>query len=401
MNYGFHPMYVPAAVAVSHTYSLMSKKALKVSPGVLKPGNHLTPSSSTKRAPACCMSAPCVQYCEALRDPWSATSPWVPQFPSLPSACRTISGRGTASTGVNGFGILALRPQQTLFRDQNCVLYSTAANTLTGASLFMIGTGVTVSTPNSESVSTDFSGANPLGGRARLVACGIRLQYTGTVLNEGGTVSIGFMPTDGSVYNDSDVTLDSFANANFVALTRMREGVYSATWSPTDMDDFDYDTYDDLRANYSLAAVFQAPSTTACSFRYEFIAHWEVYISANLSVGLPSINATAERNATRVRPIDPMGAEQVLAAKQLERYSAAPSPTIPAPSQFATAMAEIQAAATQMVDYGRAGVAYATELGQFGGAAVRGVRQVVNLAGALGAGLHPRGRHQRLMIEEL
>ena len=128
---------------------------------------------------------PCtLRYMNALLDPWTSITqdemPCVPDMYAMPSFKFCSRIRGTCFIGTQGFGYVALSPfnannDNTSLAVTTAAFAGTACSPITDAGLSSL---VDAQIP--------WLGANsPL---VRLVACGIRVKYSGTELNRGGII---------------------------------------------------------------------------------------------------------------------------------------------------------------------------------------------------------------------
>lgn len=122
-----------------------------------------------------------LHFAQSLLNPFETPPVCAPWFPALTSGKYKAFFRGQLATGTQGFGFISCLPGAA--SDQTNTWYSDSA--YTGTSITNFGTGVNTGSPNSPFLSADISSQ---GVEVRFVSCGIRVRYTGTELNKGGTI---------------------------------------------------------------------------------------------------------------------------------------------------------------------------------------------------------------------
>jgi len=137
---------------------------------------------SLSRAP---VVKPCtLTYLNALLDPWGSLvqdeMPCIPDIYDMPSLKIAARQRGTMTVGTNGLGYVAISPFH-MVADAGFLAYTTSA--FTGTAMTPVSdTNVTFVADN----QVPWLYANTPS--VRLVACGLRVRYTGTELNRGGII---------------------------------------------------------------------------------------------------------------------------------------------------------------------------------------------------------------------
>jgi hypothetical protein len=186
--------------------------------------------------------SPCtVNYAKALADPWN---PQTTQDVCLPDTNAVSSfkfhtrSRGTMTVNSSGFGYVAVSP------------VALANSALQSVSFSNLGTGASVSTvpvTTNTAWNTSINSNSPFGNTntsllplMRPVVVGVRIRYSGTELNRGG--SIAFYKSK-SLNNSESASGQSFATillANTCNVASVDRKWHGVTWTP----------YDDMDANY-------------------------------------------------------------------------------------------------------------------------------------------------------
>jgi len=127
----------------------------------------------------------CAQdYARCLVNPFTGPLACIPAFPIVMTRKCRVWSKGTFSTGSNAEGWIVCDPQLGAANDLTCVMGTTPANA--GTTVNIVVSPATASFgSNSDYVSGQF-GINDI--QFKVVACGLRIRYTGTNLNMGGTI---------------------------------------------------------------------------------------------------------------------------------------------------------------------------------------------------------------------
>jgi len=145
----------------------------------------------------------------AIANPWSplAKGACLPASPARPTYKVTAFQRGIAYVGTNGYGYVAIQP--TIVNDKP-FSYSTTSTytgstsddfTPYGATAGTLKTGISSNTMSNIPYATSavWNNTHPDSStqyvEGRIVAVGLSLQYTGTTLNESGTLTCFSHPT--------------------------------------------------------------------------------------------------------------------------------------------------------------------------------------------------------------
>jgi len=122
-----------------------------------------------------------LEYAASLADPFDLSlAPCIPSSPSIPSSKRCCWAKGTGVIGTSGVGWIYGIP--VVANDSNFLYVSDVGST---GSSFSTVDGTSIMN-NSQLTGLDIAGDTD-GARIRIVSFGIRIRYTGTQLNMGGT----------------------------------------------------------------------------------------------------------------------------------------------------------------------------------------------------------------------
>lgn len=120
-------------------------------------------------------------YLKAICDPFDTRllmeSPCIPDLLDQPSFRFYTLQRGTYSIGTAGVGYIQVSPFPAYSNDSNIVF---SGSLFTGTVTAVSGVGVTFAQ------NTQFPWANTARRDVRTVACGLRVRYLGTALNQSG-----------------------------------------------------------------------------------------------------------------------------------------------------------------------------------------------------------------------
>jgi hypothetical protein len=164
----------------------------------------------------------------------------VPMFPTLPSQKVRSFVNVSAAIGTQGVGYLAVTP--TLCNDTDNYVFTTAAYTGdgeldTGSGQIGVTSGSMVNAPYSDAQIA--VGAPTLQGR--LVSCGVKVSYTGTQLNMGGTYYAYTEPVQGALAsNGGTLTYVDLATRKGCIIRPITRGSIGLAELPVDEDQLSY-----------------------------------------------------------------------------------------------------------------------------------------------------------------
>lgn len=217
--------------------------------------------------------SPCVSnYLTVLADPFrntaSACVPVAPFFPSQREVCW-LKGIFFTPLATSTFGFVSLCPPVFMQGD----LYGlnrTSAGFLGSVVTAYGAVGVQRYQSDSQWTSGEF-GANT--SQARIVACGLRIRYTGTELNRGGRICGVVSPTHGDLTGMDIATAQAYKDVHTSAVDR---NWHTIRYTPMRSSETDFTTPSTTIAPY-MAFMVDAPTAgTSLPFEYEAFLHYEV-----------------------------------------------------------------------------------------------------------------------------
>lgn len=229
----------------------------------------------------------CAQrYAMALSNPFAGIQePCVPDNNVTASYKISCRGVGTFTCGTNNVGFVAFAPKRfgNNFPASNSpVWYS--LSTFAGSTITLTS-GATVGEANMARFPYNTSDIGDGNGQiqARLVGAGLRIFYSGTELNRGGTIYAIRNPYNNTVHGIDGGEAASFSNTKIIPVDRRK---HTICWKPTSADDFAYSndphnvaqnsvTYHG-NANGPACMAFLVNSTPGNTFTYEIVSHYEL-----------------------------------------------------------------------------------------------------------------------------
>lgn len=252
-----------------------------------RPANGQRPTGShiVRISPSAC------QWARALADPVSVDHVDIPSAPALRNRKIKTFVKGTFSTGTAAVGWIVADPFYAAVSDAACVYYTQA--TFAGTTIAYGSGGVAGTTfgqSNAPFTTAQIGAASDLG-RYRVAAAGLRISYTGTALNKGGT-AVGFSnPRHMTNVGSSYANLITERTAIQIPIDASTSGKwFNLPYKFVDSDDVDYlTTFPTLTpvasvntdTSFHMAIMIQAPSTTPISFNFEFYVHHN-YVGRNV-----------------------------------------------------------------------------------------------------------------------
>ena len=171
----------------SHSRTTANKEAGKRSSDAMRKAARLPQRTRlpapTKRAG---LSVPATQYAQSLANPFTGPLASVPDFPSVPSRRLRVYSRGFFSTGTANVGYVCAAPPMASRADVDSVWYSSSSYAGTSFEVNTATPGVLSGRTNSDYNNAEFGPGTLL--RGRIVSSGLRIRYSATNLNRGGTV---------------------------------------------------------------------------------------------------------------------------------------------------------------------------------------------------------------------
>ena len=240
--------------------------------------------------------SPCVKaYSMALLDPFGSRSrnlesPCIPDDKDVPSYKFSVLSRGSLTLGTAGFGFILAAPMSN-GNDAEYLATTVAAyagNTVTGT----VGTAGVLNP-----TYTNFpwaQGSVPV----RLVANGLRIRYTGTELNRGGSVVVASAATWTDNFQGNTFSqIANRSNATMYPVNRQWiQGSYRAVMADLantntgNTGEYVTTNYDLTAANTNGKLVMAITGEAGNTFEYEWVAYYEAIPYQNFS--LPMVTAS-------------------------------------------------------------------------------------------------------------
>lgn len=236
------------------------------------------------------MAEPSVQhYARVYSDPFCNLSARMPVWPIARTQLYRTKVLAKGVLNSNGYGYVLGTTINGITSDLACLACSTgptAPDTINSG-----GPGVTQFTSDSPYQSVTFRNLDQPNGwnTARVVSAGIRVRYTGTVLNMSGNTYacendprdlalVGFLPTQ---ITQRAYKEESFANTRWHCVTRMVNDVLDKEFqflSNANSDNWAYETVEDgqLTLDDFWNLGIYITGVAGASFECEFVGHYEV-----------------------------------------------------------------------------------------------------------------------------
>jgi len=232
-------------------------------------------SALARRAPASPERQCALHYAETILNPFDTPAgACVPVTPCLDSAKRKIFARGIGQVQSNGFG--GIIANTSMVNDSTPVVFTNGTSTVGNSFSTITPTGATSVNSNSELSEAEFAAAQVQG---RVVACGIRIRYTGKQVDMNGTVY--------AMEEPSHLTTGKDTPADLLALDRVKPKNFNrqwvvASWQPVLPSETAYSTNYAASAQpivpYPLIILIQCQNMTAgetLPFEWEWYLHYE------------------------------------------------------------------------------------------------------------------------------
>jgi hypothetical protein len=196
-------------------------KSKKGGNGKQKKNNSNKPKSKKQKIVTKIIVSDCVKdYLEALTNPWSGVLACVPSevINSNLIVCNYVRGSFQCGPSV---GFICIDPTHMCFNDVPCVISSKSS--YAGTAMALNDTAnINLDLSNAPYLETDI-GQSGNNLSYRIVACGLRVRYTGTELDRGGTIHALVDPTHDPMLNRTI--------ANFGAEKQTRRLPVNRSWS--------------------------------------------------------------------------------------------------------------------------------------------------------------------------
>lgn len=234
---------------------------------------------------------PCVvNYAKALTNPWDMFSipsdVCIPDDNDVPSFKFRVRKTGTFTTGTN-LGFVVATPLGFANGDLFSIMTSTAAYV---PSLIPNSTGATPTNCVSETSNSLFQGgSNGLGmPRIRCVCFGVRVRYTGTELNRGGSI-IPFRSRLIAGSSGAGLSFSQLAGANQASVQPVKRRWTGTVYTPVAASErvyFNIDNGWDLNNSSAVRSVLVAitpPGGSPSSYEYDIVGYYEAIANTSPS----------------------------------------------------------------------------------------------------------------------
>jgi hypothetical protein len=191
----------------------------------------------------------------------------MPIYPVLPTAKRKYWIKGNMSTGTGGWGYVFGRP--VVASDVTCAFFT--GPTFSGTSLETSGTGVYSGYVNTGATSATMDGSTYT---FRVVSFGIRVRYTGTELERGGTIYLLEHPNHGAL---TTLTAEDMLKYEYCDRAPVDREWHSVIYQPRLPNDYTFSTneYGGTSAPF-MAIMIAGASTNPINFDYEVVVNVEI-----------------------------------------------------------------------------------------------------------------------------
>lgn len=213
------------------------------------------------------MPATTHEYLQSLCDPVGKRNVGLPSSDNstYTSLKQHVFGKGTLAVGTAGFGFISLSPGSAVGNGV-CGTYSDA--TFAGTSISAVGAGSIGLTSNSMFAPADF-GPDPLA-QFRVVSALLRVRYSGTELNRGGTVYQLQQPRHQPMTGETAASVAAYQQAAKYAVSREWSNVVYCPLNTSWTASTTAGTYTN---NFMSILMESAPGNT---FDYEFFVNFEI-----------------------------------------------------------------------------------------------------------------------------
>lgn len=237
-----------------------------------------------------------------LCDPTEFMEAGVPDGSPLSSLKQHCFSKGTFETGSQNVGFVAVQPWLGSVTG-SCGTYSLngyPGNTITSTT----AAGQVASLGTNSMFATGDIGPSPLA-QYRLISACLRVRYTGTELNKGGTIHALQHPEHESIDGITIPGIDLYRQAGRFQVSREWTTV---NYIPTNSGTVYYETFAGVPANMFMGIMVESPQNN--TFDYEFYGNYE-YAGRNMRGQTPpNLDPIAYSTAREVLGQRPWGTFQ-------------------------------------------------------------------------------------------
>jgi len=247
--------------------------------------------------------SPCsVNYAKVLADPWMVNGPsdiCLPDTNSVSSFKFQTRNRGTMTCNAEGFGFITLDPIALANAALVSILFSNSGTGGVGTQI-VPATGVPAWCAGINS-NSPFEGSSPPTAPTniplmRCVVAGVRIRYSGTELNRGGTIvcyKSKTLTTSETASNASVASVLQLNTSNAIPVDRKWHGI---SWTPNDETDANYipigTPWDVIAQSSTKNMAILVKSVAGNTFDFDVAGYFEAipYSTAGNTAAPPSVS---------------------------------------------------------------------------------------------------------------
>lgn len=218
-------------------------------------------------------------YFQSLLDPYDSPPGCLPIFPALPSLKGKCWVKGTMSSGIGSTAFISVHPQianDTTIANSRSVIWSNSnwapARSPTIAERTLSTAGIDTANFNSPFTYSQFNtGSGAVEWRP--VSIGVRVRYSGTELNRGGTIYAIEEPDHMDLNNEGVAGLMAYPKCYRAHVTREWT---TCNWLPKRATEVEYTAlsyYKNL--SFPLMIMIVAPTADPASYDFEVVMNYE------------------------------------------------------------------------------------------------------------------------------
>lgn len=224
----------------------------------------------------CALSHCAALYAASLADPFNVHGVCVPNTPCFPSKKSTYWVKGSLTTSATSGWIFA-NPYDALTNESSCAWWTDGLADVPVLNDNSAVLGISSSASNTPWVNANFASAKDKL-QYRVVSAGLRIRYTGTELDKGGTVVGLSVPTNHSL---TGYTRENFLQLLGVHVDAPGRDWHSVVWTPAEEAQLDYSSvnpagYTVMGAVPNCLGFYVKPPGTAVPYEFEFYVNVEL-----------------------------------------------------------------------------------------------------------------------------